>query len=307
MSIVVQRPGFLTTLQDTGRWGYQRYGVPVAGAMDGVSHRLANWLVGNPPWVATLEVTLVGPELTFEEPTMFAVTGADFDVRLDEEPIETNTCWLGRPGQRLGFGDRQAGVRAYVAVAGGFESPRVFGSRSTHVSSGMGGMCGRALKRGDRLAVSEGGARNAREGIRRSGVTPLPREGARVRVILGSQAGLFEREQVQLFQRSRYRITPESDRMGYRLEGRRLKTPADISPISSAVPLGTVQVPPSGLPIVLLADHQTTGGYLQIATVISADIPVVGQLMAANWIEFEACTQAEALRALIRQERALMA
>ena len=307
MSIVVHRPGFFTTLQDGGRWGYQRYGVPVAGAMDVASHRVANRLVGNSPWVATLEVTLVGPELAFEESTLFAVTGAEFDVRLDEEPIETNTCREGRPGQRLSFGDRHAGARAYVAVAGGFESPRVFGSRSTHVPSGMGGMCGRALKTGDRLDAGEVGTRSTRGGTPRSGVTPLPREGARVRVIVGSQAGLLEREQVQLFQRSRYRITPESDRMGYRLEGRRLKTPADLSPISSAVALGTVQVPPSGLPIVLLADHQTTGGYLQIATVISADIPVVGQLMASNWIEFEACTQAEALRALITQERALMA
>ncbi len=307
MSIVVHRPGFFTTLQDAGRWGYQRYGVPVAGAMDLASHRLANQLVANAPWAATLEVTLVGPELAFEEPTTFAVTGAEFNVQLGEEPIETNTCYVGRAGQRLGFGDRQAGARAYVAVAGGFESPHVFGSRSTHVPSGMGGMCGRALRANDRLDVGEVGAPSARAGARRPGVTPLPRDGARVRVIVGAQAGLLGREQVQLFEQARYRITPESDRMGYRLEGRRLKTPADLSPISSAVALGTVQVPPSGLPIVLLADHQTTGGYLQIATVISADISVVGQLMASNWIEFEACTQAEALRALIAQERALMA
>jgi biotin-dependent carboxylase-like uncharacterized protein len=275
--------------------------------MDLASHRLANQLVGNSSGAATLEATLVGPALAFEEPITFSVTGAEFDLRLDEEPIETNTCYCGRPGQRLDFGDRQAGARAYVAVAGGFEAPQVFGSRSTHVPSGMGGMCGRALRTDDRLDVGEVGASNARAGTRRSGVIPLPREGARVRVILGPQAGLLGREQVQFFEQSRYRITPESDRMGYRLEGRRLETPADLSPISSAVALGTVQVPPSGLPIVLLADHQTTGGYLQIATVISADIPVVGQLMASNWIEFEACTQAEALRALIAQERALMA
>ena len=306
MSIVVERPGLFTTVQDCGRWGYQRYGVPVAGAMDLPSHRLANALVGNAPDAATLEITVVGPELRLGASTMFAVTGADFDVRLDANPIEGNTSWVGSPGQRLVFGDRRAGVRAYLAVAGGFEADLVFDSRSTHVPSQMGGMCGRALKRGDCLEVGQGG-QMMRTGTRREAITALPRGGARVRVILEVSAESRDVEQQKRLERSRYRVTPESNRMGYRLEGPRLKAAEDRSTISSAVTLGAVQVPSDGLPIVLMADHQTTGGYPHIATVISADIATVGQLMAPGWIEFEACSQEEALRALIAQERALMA
>ena len=307
MSVVVERPGLFTTVQDSGRWGYQHFGVPVAGAMDLPSHRLANALVGNPPSAATLEITLAGPQLRFEDPTKFAVTGAEFDVRLDDVPVEANTCCLARPGQILALGERQAGVRAYVSVAGGFETAPVFGSRSTHVPSRMGGMSGRPLRTGDRLEVGKTNHRAAREGTRRPAVTELPKEGARVRVIVGSHADMLGPEQMQLFEQSRYRVKSESDRMGYRLEGPRLKTPREHNAISSAVVLGAVQVPPSGLPIVLLADHQTTGGYLQVASVISADVPVVGQLMASHWIEFVACSEAEAMRALIAQERRLIA
>ena len=306
MSIVVEQAGLLTTVQDCGRWGYQRYGVPVAGAMDMPSHRLANALVGNSSGAATLEITLVGPELRFQASTMFAVTGADFEVRLDADRVESNTNWVGESGQRLVFGARRAGVRGYLAVAGGFETDLVFGSRSTHVPSSMGGMGGRALKRGDRLDVGKS-RQTMRAGTRRSAITALPGDGARVRVIMAAATESRETEQQQRLERSRYWVAPESNRMGYRLEGSRLTTVEGRSTVSSAVTLGAVQMPPDGLPIVLMADHQTTGGYPHVATVISADIATLGQLMASNWIEFEACTQGDALRALVAQERALMA
>jgi len=307
MSICVRRPGLFTTVQDAGRWGYQHFGVPVAGAMDSASHRLANAIVGNDPSAATLEITLVGPELECGRPTLFAVTGAEFDVCLDGVGVATNTSYLALPGQVISFGERRSGARAYLSVAGGFDVPWVLGSRSTHAASRMGGLSGRPLRTGDSLAVAPGASTPVRKGATRVPAFRVPKGGARVRVISGPHAQMFGVSGLRAFERARYRVAPESDRMGYRLEGERIRTSGDASVISSAVSLGSVQIPPGGLPIVLMADHQTTGGYPRIATVISADLPLVGQLKASDWIEFEPCSAAEALRALIAQERTLMA
>ena len=307
MSIGVRRPGLFTTVQDGGRWGYQHVGVPVAGAMDMASHRLANAIVGNEPSAATLEITLVGPELECDRPTLFAVAGAAFDVRLDGVDVAANTSYLARSGQVIAFGRRHSGARGYLAVEGGIDVPSVLGSRSTHVASRMGGVGGRALRAGDSLDVAGSAGKVVPEGTRRAPVFRMPRGGARVRVIVGPHTEIFGLQRLQGFERARYRLAPESDRMGYRLEGERLPLPDDVSVISSAVPIGSIQIPPEGFPIVLMADHQTTGGYPRIGTVISADLPLVGQLKASDWIEFESCSPSEAVRALITQERALMA
>lgn len=307
MSVGVRRPGLCTTVQDTGRWGYQHLGVPVAGSMDTPSHRLANALVGNQPSAAALEITLVGPELECDRPTLFAVTGAEFDIRLEGADVRPNTSCLARSGQVISFGHRRSGARAYLAVAGGFDVPAVLGSRSTHLASRMGGLSGRQLRQGDSLEVGDGVERSVREGTTCAPAFRIPSHGARVRAIVGPHAASIGAAQVRAFERIRYRVAPESDRMGYRLEGERLRLSGDQGLISSAVPIGSVQMPPGGLPIVLMADHQTTGGYPRVATVISADIPVVAQLKASDWLEFESCSPTEAVRALIAQERALMA
>ena len=307
MSVGVRRPGLFTTVQDGGRWGYQHVGVPVAGSMDVASHRLANAIVGNEPSAATLEITLVGPELECDRPTIFAVTGAEFDVHLDGVDVPANTSCLARSGQVIAFGQRRSGARGYLSVEGGFDVPSVLGSRSTHVASRMGGFAGRALRAGDVLDVTAGGGRCLSEGTRCDPVFPMPKDGTRVRVIVGPHTEMFGPSRLQAFEHARYQVAPESDRMGYRLEGERFRLSDDVSVISSAVPIGSIQVPPEGFPIVLMADHQTTGGYPRVATVISADLPVVGQLKASDWIEFESCSPAEAVRALIAQERALMA
>ena len=307
MSLGVRRPGLFSTVQDTGRWGYQHLGVPVAGAMDVASHRLSNALVGNAPSAATLEITLTGPELECEETTLFAVTGAAFDLRLDGVEVPGNTACRAAAGQIISFGQRHAGARAYLSVAGGFGLPAVLGSRSTHVASRMGGLDGRPLRTGDSLAVLQTNARFQEPGKTCIPAFTIPTDGARVRVIVGPHQEMFSVEAVENFELIRYRLAPDSDRMGYRLEGERLEMADDMNLISSAVPVGSVQVPSGGLPIVLMADHQTTGGYPRIATVISADLSVLAQLKASDWIEFEPCTQAAAARALIIQERALMA
>ena len=305
MTIRVVEPGLLTTVQDRGRWGSQALGVPVAGPMDGVSHRLANLLVGNPPDCATLEVTLVGPTLEFLADTTFAVAGAEFELRLDAESTPANTPRHAGRGSRLRFGRRGAGARAYLAVAGGIDVPPVLGSRSTDLASGLGGLAGRPLRGGDRLGVGQWtGPRVPR--VPPAAPVTLPRGGATVRVLPGPDGDRFGPRAMQVFGQARFTLGPESNRMGYRLRGPSLELARTEPFLSSATPAGTVQVPPSGQPILLMADRQTTGGYAKIATVISADLGVAGQLAPGDWIAFEVCDRREAVAALIALEQALM-
>jgi antagonist of KipI len=322
--VVVVRPGMLTTVQDNGRWGYQARGVPVAGPMDSVSHRMANALVGNAVGAATLEITLLGPELEFEDDRLVAVGGADFDLTVDGQPAPMRRPVTVRAGGRLRFGARRRGARAYVAIAGGIAVVPVLGSRATHLISGMGGVDGRALRAGDRLPLGvsagsgpSGRAMDGRAPGRRPGesfgdpapVVPASSEPVAIRVLPGPQPEYFTPDALDALQSAPYTIGARSDRMAYRLEGPRLSHDsvrgADI--ISDATPLGVLQVPASGLPILLMADRQTTGGYPKLATVIAADISAAGQLGPGDRLRFVTCTRAEAMAALIAQERALMA
>ena len=306
-SVAILTPGLLTTVQDTGRWGYQRFGVAVAGAMDLASHRLANLLVGNPAEAATLELTLTGPTVRFDGEAALAVTGARFDMWLDGARLNLNERTTVRPGQTLTFGRCRQGGRAYLAVAGGFATPLVLGSRSTHIASGTGGLRGRALEAGDTLPVGSRADDAVVAPNRRRPVFRLPRGGATLRVIPGPDLDAFDARPLQTFFSSRFVISPHSDRMGYRLKGPLLETSSSVAArISTAVPVGSVQIPGDGQPILLMADHQTSGGYPRAATIISADIPLAAQLTTSDWVEFEPCTQAVALRANIAQERRLL-
>ena len=291
----IRRAGMFTTVQDLGRWGFQSRGVPVSGAMDWYSHALANRLVGNPDSAATLEVTLLGPEIRFDTGTAMAVTGAAFGLTLDGVPFEMNQLVEAKAGSTLKFGGRQQGARAYIAVAGGIDVPEVMGSRSTHALTGMGGFHGRALRAGDRIDI---GAGEKGEG---KWATPLemPQGGARVRVLPG-EPQVFAPLLAQRFQ-----ISPRSDRMGYRLEGSAIGSVSSGELMSHAVVTGAVQVTPSGQPILLMADRATTGGYAIAATVIAADLPLVAQLAPGDWMEFENCSLEAADKALHEQEAAL--
>ncbi len=307
MTIRVLAPGLLTTVQDCGRWGSQWLGVPVAGPMDEVSHQLANSAVGNPPDRATLEVTLVGPSLEFLADVTFAVTGAEFEMRLDEDPVQRGVARRAGRGSVLRFGRRGLGARAYLGVAGGIDVPAVLGSRSTDLASGFGGLGGRRLREGDQLSVGPRAGRAAASGSRTPSF-PLPRGGAQVRVIAdtddhGARCG---QAALALFTRTRFSLAAESNRMGYRLCGPAIALADETPVLSAATPFGTVQVPPSGHPILLMADRQTTGGYPRIATVISADLPLAGQLAPGDWIRFELCDRRSALAALIAQQQRLM-
>ena len=302
-ALSIVRPGMFTTVQDLGRWGFQSRGVPVSGAMDTYSHRLANRLVGNGDNAATLEATLIGPQIAFETDTTFAVTGASFALTLNAETVAMNRMTEAKAGSVLKFGERLCGARSYIAVSGGVDVPEVLGSRSTHVLTGMGGLEGRALRAGDRIRTVTGARGKGRGAIAPcpSPLTPLtiPPGGARVRVIPG-ESTLFSH-----LAQKRFRISPRSDRMGYRLERADRGSVSVGELISGAVTTGIVQIPPAGEPILLMADHATTGGYAIGATVITADLPVAGQLAPGDWIEFDACSFKAADHALREQEAAL--
>jgi antagonist of KipI len=295
-SLSILRPGMLTTVQDLGRWGFQSRGVPVSGAMDWYSHRLANRLLRNDPHMATLEVTLLGPEIRFDDAVEFAVTGAEFRLSLDEAPVETGRAIKAPAGAVLRFGARISGARAYVAIAGGLDVPQVLGSRSTHALTGMGGLGGRALRRGDTIQTG------IRENDAVTTTPPQPfRDASRpVRLrMIAADAALTTHVTSQ-----RFRVSPQSNRMGYRLEGNTI----GISPgerISTAVPTGAIQVPPDGQPILLMNDHATTGGYAIAGSVITADLPLAGQLAPGDAVEFEPCSIATARAELRLRESAL--
>lgn len=306
-SVHVLRPGLQTTVQDLGRWGFQHHGVPVAGAMDPFSHRLANALVGNAPGDATLEVTLAGPELLFDDERVVAVAGAEFTLDVDQHAVAHARPFAVASGSRLRFGPRSRGARAYLAIRGGVDVPPVLASRSTHVPSRMGGWAGRPLATGDRLPLGptthEGGVpRRARVDI------SAFMEGASVaRVLPGPQRDRFRDDAIATLQSAPYAVGVESDRMGFRLLGPAIGDLRGADIISDATPLGSLQVPASGQPILLMADHQTTGGYPKLAVVITADLGVVAQCAPGDSIRFRVCTHAEALAALIARERAVMA
>jgi len=314
-ALVVDRPGMLTTVQDRGRWGYQGLGVPVAGPMDWYSHDLANHLVGNDPDAAALEVTLIGPELMAEGPDVLcAVAGAEFDVSVNGSAVPLNRPFAVSNRSRIRVGPRRAGARATLAVRGGFDLPMTFGSRATHLVSRMGPFDGRPLRPGDRLPIGTGTLTVTRTGTLT--VNPIighlssdncecPRSGARVRVVPAAHRERFTDEAWRTLTTARFTITPQSNRMGYRLDGPPLTHVRGADILSEAMPIGAVQVPASGQPILLMADRQTTGGYATIANVITADLPIAGQLAPGDWIEFTACTHAEAIAALRARRRAL--
>ena len=303
-ALEIIKPGLMTSVQDLGRHGRQALGVPVAGPMDAFSHRLANQLVDNDPGAATLEVTLIGPEILVEAETWLAIAGAQFEASCDGRSVPIGASFSVRPGQRLKFGRLVQGARAYIGVAGGVLTPSVLGSRATHLVSRMGGLGGRALQAGDRLPVER---HPAPRPLRKSVGLTLPSGGrARLRVIPGPQDVWFHTDALTAVTGISFRVSPRSNRMGYRLQGPPLARVRDGELISEPVGMGAIQVPGAGEPILLMADRQTAGGYPQIGYVISADLPLAGQLAPGDFIEFILCSRQEAVSALIARERQLL-
>ena len=305
-AIEVLDGGFLTTVQDLGRYGYQRYGVPVAGALDQFALRVANVLVGNQEGDAGLEVTLVGPRLRFLTDTVIAITGADLEPRLDDAPVAMWQAIAMPQGGTLSFGGVQDGMRAYLAVAGGIDVPQVLGSRSTYTRSRLGGVEGRALEPGDRLAAFREESATQLEGrkLPRKQVPAYGHSHA-LRVVLGPQDDAFSQEGLQTFLSAPYTVTPQSDRTGYRHQGPQIQHKGGADIISDGIPFGAVQVTGDGMPILLLADRGTTGGYTKIATIISVDLAEVAQATPGDTMSFQSVTVEAAHQALRQQEDAI--
>jgi len=318
MSVRVARPGLLSTVQDLGRPGLQRHGVVVGGAMDTTALRIANLLVGNAQDAAALEVTLLGPTLEFDGEHLFAIGGADLGAHLDREPVPPwRPCKAG-PGSVLSFTGARSGCRAYVALAGGIDVPRVLGSRGTDLRAGIGGVGGRALAAGDVIAIgapstharrwldelSARARRVAGWGASRSLFAPSVPEPV-IRVLRGLDHELFDAPSRAALLEAVFQVSAQSDRMGYRLDGPRLTLEQPRELLSAPIALGTVQVPPSGQPIVLMADRHSVGGYPRIAQVITADLPLLAQAALGARVRFREVTLAEAQTAYLERERDL--
>lgn len=285
-SVIIESPGFFTTVQDLGRYGYQRFGMPVSGAMDTFSLRLANLLAGNSPCEACLEATYTCPEIIFTSTGAIAVCGADMGPSKDGKPVAMNKTISVKKGDRLSFSGLKNGCRTYIAFSGGIDVPLVMGSRSTYIRAGIGGFMGRALRRGDELKTGQATGKIMIREVP-PGILAEFKPEAELRILQGPEYGRFEPEKIRRFLSSVYTITDQSDRMGYRLSGEAIKhKPSGADIISSGISFGTIQVPGNGQPIILMADRQTTGGYTRIANIISADLHVAAQLKPGDRVRF---------------------
>ena len=295
----VLTPGLLTTVQDTlGRPDLARYGVSAAGAMDPLAATAANALVGNAPEAALLEITVVGPMLRFTQQATFALAGADLDAALDGQPIRPGWSCLARAGATLGFGEPRSGARAYLACAGGLDVPTVLGSRAADVRGGLSGFAGRALRVGDRLRIHPAGDTASRSGRYLAATVNTDDPRLCVRVLPGPHLQHFHADALAELCAAEWTVTDQADRMGYRLTGPRLRHADRADVPSLGLPLGSVQVPGDGQPIVLLADHQPTGGYTVLACVIRADISILAQRGPGDPVRFACSTPLEAQAAL---------
>jgi biotin-dependent carboxylase-like uncharacterized protein len=295
----VLAPGLMTTLQDVGRRGYQHLGIPVSGALDPIALAAANALVGNGPGAGALEVAYQGPTLAVEaESARFAFAGGTVAIEVLSGYGASTAARLPplrsvrlRKGDMLHVGGIAGSAVGYLAVEGGFNVAPVLGSQSTYARAGLGGFGGRALRSGDLLPLHQAHARDCPESMLPGLELAAPE---RIRVVLGPQDDHFSERGRRTFLESVYTVSPASDRMGMRLAGPPLEHCDGFNIVSDGIASGSIQVPGNGLPIVLLADHQTTGGYPKIATVIAADLPALGRLAPGAKVAFAAVSVAEA-------------
>jgi len=322
MSIKVLTPGLLTSIQDLGRYGYQKYGVIVSDAMDSHSLRLANILVGNEEGEGVLEISLMGPTLQMEQDILLAITGGDLSPIIDGKPVPMWRPVYLQKGSILQFGPCRSGCRSYLAVAGGYDIPSVMDSASTYLRAGIGGFQGRALQVGDVLPVKNLQEQSlhlleqlAKKAMHHSfastswsiGRSHIPKDPQHImiRVTEGNQFDHFTVASKKEFLNSPFQVTVQSDRMGYRLSGPTIKLAQPLEMISEAVALGTVQVPPDGNPIILLADRQSVGGYPKIAQVAMVDVATVAQTKPGDKIWFTTISLEETERLYCARQQAI--
>ena len=308
MSVIVQRAGFLTSVQDLGRTGFREFGVSSGGALDSFALRVANLLVGNDEGAAGLEITLGGLQLRSEDERVVAWCGGEFDVQIASTPLPAGHSAHLQAGKRLKFGRPQIGCRAWLAVSGGIDVPVVLGSRSTDLRTQFGGFEARRLRDGDVVPLGAGpGSPSGATGVSswtapHDWVSPAKPKPI-LRFIRGVDWNRFNASTLQRLTSEAFTVSPDSDRMGVRLEGPELKRIDQSDLISEAVAPGTIQVPPNGKPILLLGDCQTIGGYPKMAHVITADLGVAAQLRAGDHVRFSEVSLVDAHRLLLERER----
>lgn len=295
----VIKPGILTTLQDLGRHGYQQYGIPVSGVMDTYALQVANILVGNLRNEAGLEVTLVGPSLEAKTTITVSITGAELSPSLNGDPIEMWKSLKMKPGDRLIFAKRKKGMRAYIAVAGGFDVSLFLGSKSRDRNSGLG------MELEKNLTLS-GYVADATTGIFvHDQLIPIYKSEVEIGIVEGPHTSSFTANVREAFFNNTYKVDANSNRMGYRLLSDNTIQPHQAGIWSDPVPFGGIQIPGNGEPIILMADRQTTGGYPRIGTVISTDLPKIAQLVPHDKLHFYPISVEEAQEKAKQLEREL--
>lgn len=297
--IRIIQPGPQCTVQDLGRSGLRKIGVGVVGALDTQALRIANMLLGNDENAAGLECTLGGTEFVFEEETAFALCGADASATLDDLPVPGWWVRVAPAGSTLKLAVPRSGMRTYIAFAGGLDVPVVIGSRSTDLKGGFGGHEGRALRAGDRLDTlpAEMKVRGAGFGLSAAKLDLLPAERSQptvVRFIAAAEWMELQEASRTIFTSADWRIEPDSNRVGYRFSGSALELTRPLELLSHGILPGTIQLPPSGLPMVQMGDANTCGGYPKLGVVIAADLPKLAQASLGTVVRFEECSVEQA-------------
>ena len=307
MSVTILKSGILTTVQDLGRVNFRRFGINPNGVMDITAARLINILLGNQENQSVLEIHFPAPEILFEDKTYFSLGGADFSANLNEKTIENWRPYFAEKNDVLHFTEKKSGNRAYLSIKGGFEIEKWLGSASTNLTAKIGGFGGRALQKGDKLFFKQQSTDyTQRTNIKISGsLIPFYTRFPTVRVIEGAEFELLTIKSREIFLNENFTISQNSDRMGFRLQGEPIYLSDNKELVSSAVNFGTIQLLPDGQLIVLMADHQTSGGYPRIANVISADLPLLAQLGANDKVAFHLISTEEAENLIIEFEKNL--
>lgn len=290
MKMTILQAGPMTTIQDAGRFGFMQYGIGQSGVMDYKSFIQANELVGNRSGEAVLEMTLFGAELVCDEDVLIAYTGADMQAQIDNQDVERGRAYWLKKGAHLKFGFAKLGVRAYLAVAGQMQIENVMNSKSTNMKCHIGGMQGRKLQNGDEIEWKNTECRMRKiSKLLKKRISQEDYSGEKeIRVVLGSQADLFTEKGISTFLNEKYKISSDSDRMGIRMVGPTIDGLGNTDIISDGIVFGSIQVTSAGQPIVMMADHQTTGGYAKIATVITEDLPILAQIKPGEYVKFKA-------------------
>lgn len=308
MTLVIEEPGLHTTVQDLGRPGHYHVGVPLGGAMDSLSHEVANQLVGNDTSMATLECTYTGPKFKVTTATVMAVAGAEMSIKVNGEPVPQWTAIELSAGDVVAGGFTATGSRAYFAFAGGIDVPLVLGSRSTYGSAKIGGLHGRRLAAGDEVPLGQWTGASTKARALPEALRPQWGRSYTARVVLGPYDHRFTAESIEMFTNQEWKLTPVADRTGFRFDGdhkfefnsREQPFGAGSDPsniVDAGYPMGSIQVPGGGQPIVLHRDAVSAGGYAAIATVISADLNRIAQLAPKSTARFEIVSIDDALTA----------